>query len=656
MRESYHATTKPVKEDKEDEEEDDGLDPEERILRDIDDMRVKIAQEDRKVEKKTRKELRKERVRQQLGMHHNAFDVGSDQELFALDPSLTSVDMARLADVDLDDENHQDLFENDENDSENEAEDGDNQQQLIEILDHDLEDELEADYQRLLKIKRSKKQLTLGAEALEEREFRADRTLSNKAHAKKQTVEAKLRRVQEGDEELLEELEEEYSEDDSDSGDDSDAVDEDGSEGEEEDEEEAEKPHFMVSKSSATNAQGKASKWFANPLFSATATSATADVSSVLQQLSNKTSKTNKKSADTSSSSVGDEDASNTESNKNSKKRKAAALTEEQIDAQFDYMPKTDKAIRKEKRKKATERQERKRMRQLKASAAEEEEEEDEHRIISKKNDEGFSVVPRDILNDHELTLLDQENSALVLKKKGTKGAVSKAEADANDFEVVSAGYKMPKQRPRGEDSEDDNDDDSDDDSSYDDNGFPRRHDTRMYDSDHEDYDRHDRLMTKAIGTMLVSNPAREKALYDSSYNRFAFNDPEGLPSWFMDDEMRHAKPSIPVPQALLDQIKNKYQMTGNNGAKVIKKVAEARMRKKKRAMLQLKKAKKQASLLAENNELSERQKVKLLAKAMRGKGTENNAEKKVYVTTRKTGAGSMAALNKGAKVNKKAR
>jgi hypothetical protein len=58
-------------------------------------------------------------------------------------------------------------------------------------------------------------------------------------------------------------------------------------------------------------------------------------------------------------------------------------------------------------------------------------------------------------------------------------------------------------------------------------------------------------------------------------------------------------------------QIKNKYQLTGT---KVVKKVAEARARKKRRALLKLKAAKKQANLMAENSELNERQKVKVLS------------------------------------------
>ena len=57
------------------------------------------------------------------------------------------------------------------------------------------------------------------------------------------------------------------------------------------------------------------------------------------------------------------------------------------------------------------------------------------------------------------------------------------------------------------------------------------------------------------------------------------------------------------------EQIKSRYQQTGT---KEIKKVAEARMRKRKRAALQLKAAKKQANVMAESNEVSEKQKLKV--------------------------------------------
>jgi AdoMet-dependent rRNA methyltransferase SPB1 len=171
---------------------------------------------------------------------------------------------------------------------------------------------------------------------------------------------------------------------------------------------------------------------------------------------------------------------------------------------------------------------------------------------------------------------------------------------------------------------------------------YPVRIDSRRYDSEEEDFDTTDRLQTLALGTFMLRN-ARKKALVDASYNRFAWNDPMGLPNWFLDDETRHNKPQLPVPHALVDQIKNKYQLTGT---KVIKKVAEARARKKKRAVQKLNAAKKQASVMAENSELSERQKVKAISKAVRNSKAEKSS--KVYVATRKTKSGSSGTAAKG--------
>lgn len=61
----------------------------------------------------------------------------------------------------------------------------------------------------------------------------------------------------------------------------------------------------------------------------------------------------------------------------------------------------------------------------------------------------------------------------------------------------------------------------------------------------------------------------------------------------------------------ILKQIKSRYQSTGR---REIKKVAEARDRKKKRVVQKLKAAKKQANAMAENSELSERQKLKVIS------------------------------------------
>lgn len=94
---------------------------------------------------------------------------------------------------------------------------------------------------------------------------------------------------------------------------------------------------------------------------------------------------------------------------------------------------------------------------------------------------------------------------------------------------------------------------------------------------------------------------------------------------------------------SFIAQIKNKFQTTGTRD---IKKVAEAKMRKRKRAMTKLKAAKKQASALAENQEMSDKQKLKAISRAMRT--TKVDKPGKVYVVTKRSKSGSMATKSGG--------
>lgn len=112
-----------------------------------------------------------------------------------------------------------------------------------------------------------------------------------------------------------------------------------------------------------------------------------------------------------------------------------------------------------------------------------------------------------------------------------------------------------------------------------------------------EHYDDEDRARQLALGTMMLRNH-RAKELVDAAYNRFSWNDDTDLPDWFIDDEKRHYRPQVPLPPALLEQMKQKFMSLA---AKPIKKVAEARLRKRKRATQRLAAAKKKASALAAN-------------------------------------------------------
>jgi AdoMet-dependent rRNA methyltransferase SPB1 len=155
--------------------------------------------------------------------------------------------------------------------------------------------------------------------------------------------------------------------------------------------------------------------------------------------------------------------------------------------------------------------------------------------------------------------------------------------------------------------------------------------DERRYDSENEHYDSDDYATTLALGTMMLRK-SKAKALVDASYNRYAWNDPEGLPDWFIDDEKRHYRPQLPIPPELLEKMKQKFL---NLAAKPIAKVAEARARKQKRTKTKIAAAKKKAAAVASSNDMTETMKLKAISKAMRGK--ESEAPRK-YVVSRKNG------------------
>ncbi len=73
--------------------------------------------------------------------------------------------------------------------------------------------------------------------------------------------------------------------------------------------------------------------------------------------------------------------------------------------------------------------------------------------------------------------------------------------------------------------------------------------------------------------------------------------------------------------------------------------MAEARARKKRRALLRLKQAKAKASAIANNPDMTERDKIRAIHKAVKGKGDLAARPDKVYAVVRR--GGSSTAKNK---------
>ncbi|KAG2204979.1 hypothetical protein INT47_002603 [Mucor saturninus] len=131
-------------------------------------------------------------------------------------------------------------------------------------------------------------------------------------------------------------------------------------------------------------------------------------------------------------------------------------------------------------------------------------------------------------------------------------------------------------------------------------------------------------LTTGEAITMARQLANKEKTvedLIDAGFSKEAFRDKDGLPEWFLDDEKHHNKPNLPVTKEAMNQLREKLKALD---ARPIKKVAEAKARKKFKSAQRIAKAQKKATDIADNEDMSEKEKAKnigkLLARATKSK------------------------------------
>jgi AdoMet-dependent rRNA methyltransferase SPB1 len=127
------------------------------------------------------------------------------------------------------------------------------------------------------------------------------------------------------------------------------------------------------------------------------------------------------------------------------------------------------------------------------------------------------------------------------------------------------------------------------------------------------------------LAQQLVNREKTKTQLINEGFNRYSLNSKEGLPSWFLDDEAKYYKANIPVTKEAMAALRAKQRALD---ARPIKKVAEAKARKKLRAEQRLEKARKKAEGVNSTADMSEREKAQAIDKLIR-KGLSKGSRKK---------------------------
>ncbi|KAK8147589.1 AdoMet-dependent rRNA methyltransferase spb1 [Beauveria asiatica] len=116
------------------------------------------------------------------------------------------------------------------------------------------------------------------------------------------------------------------------------------------------------------------------------------------------------------------------------------------------------------------------------------------------------------------------------------------------------------------------------------------------------------------LAHQLASGKKTSQDVIDDGFNKHAFRDRDGLPEWFIEDESKHDKPHKPITKAAAQAIKEKLRAFN---ARPIKKVREAKARKKIKAAQKLERLKKKSDMLAADEGMTEKEKADSIAKLL---------------------------------------
>jgi AdoMet-dependent rRNA methyltransferase SPB1 len=144
----------------------------------------------------------------------------------------------------------------------------------------------------------------------------------------------------------------------------------------------------------------------------------------------------------------------------------------------------------------------------------------------------------------------------------------------------------------------------------------------------------------------LATGKKSSHDLIDDGFNKHALKDRDGLPDWFIEDESKHDRPQRPITKEAARAIQEKTRALN---ARPIKKVREAKARKKFHAAQRLEKLKKKSDLLANEEGMTEKEKASSISKLM-AKASKQKPRKPLRVVVAKGSNRGLSGRPKGVK------
>jgi len=135
-----------------------------------------------------------------------------------------------------------------------------------------------------------------------------------------------------------------------------------------------------------------------------------------------------------------------------------------------------------------------------------------------------------------------------------------------------------------------------------------------------------------ALGEQLIRSKKAKRDIMDNGWNRFMFND-DNLPEWFAKEEEMHMKKKPDVDPEVVEKYK---EMGKEMNVKTIKKVVEAKARRKRRVAKKLDQARKKSAHILENTDIGTREKASEIDKLYKKAAQAGKAKEVSYVVAKK--------------------